>query len=164
MVRNLPAVRETRVQSLGQEDPLEKEMATHSSTLAWKIPWTEEPGRLKSMGSQRVGHDWATLFFFFLNGEGLLSILIFVSQIESMNCSNTNTVFFFVFIGEWWNLIYIFRSLSKEKHTNPGGVSCGQQSVQGSLLTFSQPSFLSWPPHPAWDRLFWLCFQQQNRH
>ena len=56
-VKNLPAMRETRVRSLGQEDPLEKEMATHSSTLAWKIPWTEEPGRLRSMGSQRVGHD-----------------------------------------------------------------------------------------------------------
>ena len=51
---------ETWVQSLGREDPLEKEMATHSSTVAWKIPWTEEPGRLQSMGSQRVGHDWAT--------------------------------------------------------------------------------------------------------
>ena len=46
--------------SLGQEDPLEKEMATHSSTLAWRIPWREEPGRLQSMGSQRVGHDWVT--------------------------------------------------------------------------------------------------------
>ena len=51
---------ETWVQSLGQEDPLEKEMATHSSTLACKIPWTEEHGGLQSMGSQRVGHDWAT--------------------------------------------------------------------------------------------------------
>ena len=60
MVKRLPARRKTWVQSLGQEDPLEKEMATHSSTLAWKIPWTEEPGRLQSMGSQRVGHDWAT--------------------------------------------------------------------------------------------------------
>ena len=49
--------RKTWVQSLGQEDPLEKEMATHPSTLAWKIPWTEEPGRLQSMGSQRVGQD-----------------------------------------------------------------------------------------------------------
>ena len=55
-VKRLPAVRETRVQSLGWEDPLEKEMATHSSNLAWKIPWTEEPGGLQSMGSQRVGH------------------------------------------------------------------------------------------------------------
>ena len=57
MVKLLPAVWETWVQSLGWEDPLEKEMATHSSTLAWKIPWTEEPGRLQSMRSQRVGHD-----------------------------------------------------------------------------------------------------------
>ena len=57
LVKNLPAVQETRVLSLGWEDPLEKEMATHSSTLAWKIPWTEEPSGLQSMGSQRVGHD-----------------------------------------------------------------------------------------------------------
>ena len=53
-------LQETRVRSLGQEDPLEKEIATHSSTLAWRIPWREEPGRLQSTGSQRVGHDWAT--------------------------------------------------------------------------------------------------------
>ena len=57
MVKHLPAMRETRVHSLGREDSLEKEMATHSSTLAWKIPWTEEPGRLQPMGSQRVEHD-----------------------------------------------------------------------------------------------------------
>ena len=57
MVKPLPAVQETGVQSLGWEDPLEKEMATHSSTLVWKIPWMEEPGRLQSMGSQRAGHD-----------------------------------------------------------------------------------------------------------
>ena len=57
MVKRLPAMWETWVQSLGQEDPLEKEMATHSSPLAWKIPGTEEPGRLQAMGLQRVGHD-----------------------------------------------------------------------------------------------------------
>ena len=57
MVKHLPTMWETGVRSLGREDPLEKEMATHSSTLAWKIPWTEEPGRLQSMGSQRIGHD-----------------------------------------------------------------------------------------------------------
>ena len=56
-VKRLPTMRETRVRSLGQEDPLEKEMVTHSSTLAWKIPWMEKPGRLQSMGSQRFGHD-----------------------------------------------------------------------------------------------------------
>ena len=57
MLKDLPAMQETRVQSLGREDLLEKEMATHSSILAWKIPWMEEPGRLQSVGSQRVGHD-----------------------------------------------------------------------------------------------------------
>ena len=56
-VKNMPAMQETQVQSLGWEDPLEKGMATHSSTLAWRIPWTGEPGRLQSMGSSRVGHD-----------------------------------------------------------------------------------------------------------
>ena len=56
-VKNLPAVQESQVQSLGQEDPLEKGMATHSSILAWRIPWTGKPGGLQSMGSRRVGHD-----------------------------------------------------------------------------------------------------------
>ena len=60
MLKDLLSMQETRVESLGQEDPLEKGMATHSSILAWRIPWTEEPGRLLSMGSQRVGHDRVT--------------------------------------------------------------------------------------------------------
>ena len=63
MVKDLPAVWETWVRSLGWEDPLEKGMATYSSILAWRIPWTEEPGGLQSMGLQRVGHDWATFTF-----------------------------------------------------------------------------------------------------
>ena len=56
-LKHLPVMREAWVRSLGREDPLEKEMATHSSTLAWKIPWTEEPGRLQSIGLQRAEHD-----------------------------------------------------------------------------------------------------------
>ena len=60
MVKNLPAIQKTWVRFLGQEDPLEKEIATHPSILAWKIPWTEEPGGLQSIGSQRVGHYLAT--------------------------------------------------------------------------------------------------------
>ena len=63
MVKNPPAMWETEVQSLGWEDPLEKGTATHSDILAWRIPWTEEPGRLQSMGLQRVGHDWVTFTF-----------------------------------------------------------------------------------------------------
>ena len=70
MVKNLPAMQETWVWSLVQEDPLEKGMATHCSMLAWRIPWTEEPGRLQSMGLQRVRHYWAHIhthtFFFIL--------------------------------------------------------------------------------------------------
>ena len=60
LVKNMPAVQKTWVRSLSWEDPLKKEMATHSSIFAWKISWTEEPGGLQSTGSQRVGHDWAT--------------------------------------------------------------------------------------------------------
>ena len=57
LVKSLPAIQETWVQSMGWKDPLEKEMVTHSSILAWRIPWTEEPGGLQSMGSQSAGHD-----------------------------------------------------------------------------------------------------------
>ena len=64
MVKHLPTMPETRVRSLDREDPLEKEMATHSSTLAWRIPWTKVPGRLQSMGLQRVRHDWVTSLHF----------------------------------------------------------------------------------------------------
>ena len=62
MVEHLPTIWETWVRFLGWEDPLEKEMATHSRTIAWRIPWTEEPGRLQSTGSQRVGHDFTFTF------------------------------------------------------------------------------------------------------
>ena len=87
-VKNQSVVWEALVQSLGREDPLEKEMATHSSLLAWRMPWTEEPGGLQSMGPQRVGHDWATnTFTFVLRGVGsyltevliCISLLIFLS-------------------------------------------------------------------------------------
>ena len=67
MVKNPPAMQETRVLSLGQEDPLEKGMAIHSSILDWRIPWSEEPGGLQSLGSQRVRHDEVTNTFTFLN-------------------------------------------------------------------------------------------------
>ena len=74
-LKHLPAMRETRVWSLGWEDPLEKEMETQSSILIWRIPWREEPGRLQSTGSQRVGHDWATSLY--LNFRFLFELLNF---------------------------------------------------------------------------------------
>ena len=77
MAKHLPTIQETRVQSLGWEDLLEKEMATHSSILAWKIPQTEKPGSLQSMGSQRVGHDWATSLSVYLciSGSSFIHII-----------------------------------------------------------------------------------------
>ena len=76
-------MQETRVQSMGREDPLEKEMVTHSSILAWKIPWTEKSGRLQSMGSQRVGHDWATSLSFFLYDKPADDIILHGKKAES---------------------------------------------------------------------------------
>ena len=75
MVKNLPAMQETQIWSLGQEDSLEKEMATHSSIFAWRIPWTEGPGGLQSRGSQSVGHYWVTNTFTFMQDMGFWEML-----------------------------------------------------------------------------------------
>ena len=80
MVQRLPAMQETWFRFLGREDPLEKEMAIHSCTLAWKIPWMEETDRLQSMGSQRVGHNWGTSLSLFLNINFYWSIVAFSSK------------------------------------------------------------------------------------
>ena len=83
-VKNLPAMWETQVWSLGWENPLEKGMALHSSTPAWRIPWTEKPGGLQSMGSQRVGHDWATsISLHFIYG---IYIYIYTYVVYSKQC------------------------------------------------------------------------------
>ena len=79
MVKRLLAMQETQVQSLGQEDPLEKETATHFSTLAWKIPWVEEPGRLESMGLQRVGHDYSSIIHVYFCTTLVIFIPILIS-------------------------------------------------------------------------------------
>ena len=84
-VKRLCTMRETRVQSLDLEDPLEKETAIHSSTIAWKIPWTEEPGRLQTMGSQRVGHDWATS----------LSLSLFIAICKASSDNHLASLHFF---------------------------------------------------------------------
>ena len=78
MVKRLPTVQETQVHSEGAEDPLEKGIATHSNILAWRIPWTEEPGGLQSMGSQRVRHDCATNTFTVFSASTQLSAFIFI--------------------------------------------------------------------------------------
>ena len=100
-VKNLPEIQKTQVQSPGREDPMGKEMATHSSTLAWRIPWTEEPDRLKSMDLQRVGHDCVNNFHFhLLAGTATQSGLILCIPIpvleESISPNSPGS-----FIGEW---------------------------------------------------------------
>jgi len=88
-VKNLPAMRMTLVQTLGQEDPLEKEMATHSNILAWRIPWTEDPGGLQSMGSQRVAHNWLantftlSLYLYRIIIHTFINILLYASVSKS---------------------------------------------------------------------------------
>ena len=105
MVKHLPAMLKTRVWSLGWEDPLEKEKATHSSTLAWKIPWTEEPGRVQSMGFQRVGHDWATSLSYGRN-KPLSPFVMFLTSFEKVQPS-TRVVRSRLCI--FWNTCLVFR-------------------------------------------------------
>ena len=94
MVKNLPAMQVTRVQPLGWEDLLEKRMATYSSVLAWRTPWTEEPGGLQSMGSQRVGHNWATNTTTNLNSHIWLRDTIMDSTVKK---TNQDLIFCFIF-------------------------------------------------------------------
>ena len=93
-------MQETRVWSLGQEDPLEKEMVTHSSTLAWRIPWTEKPGGLQSTGSQSVGHDWATSLSLSLLGF----FKLFSSPFVLSNVAVLSSTYCFLYIYPTWDL------------------------------------------------------------
>ena len=111
-VKHLSAMAETRVRSLGREDPLEKEMATHSSIIAWKIPWTEEPGGLHFMGPQRVKDDWVTNRFFHFN----LAAIYITSKLWPFTFCHSSSPgssyellslsFFFCFpqIPAWWTV------------------------------------------------------------
>ena len=126
-VKHLPAMRETLVRSLGQEDSLEKEMATHSSTLALKIWLMEEPGRLQSMGSQRVGHNWATSLFF-LSFFGLfLSLCLQSFLLQGLAYHDSYSIYFlsqtlyFSFLKVQFGSLKIFSiSVNLFEHTESG--------------------------------------------
>ena len=109
MVKHLPTMRETQVQSLGWEDLLEKENATHSSTLAWKIPWTEEPGRATVQGSQRVRHDFTFLTFLWssLSTEQHLPLAAGLTSIHP----STKAVFLILFSCLCCVLLFCYISL-----------------------------------------------------
>ena len=124
MVQSWPAIWENQVRSLGRKDSLEKEMAPHSSTLAWKIPWMEEPGRLQSLGLQRVRHNWSNFTFFFFGCVTDLS-----SPIREWPCS--------------------FCSGSGVLTTGPPGKSKNMFLIQGRpgllfILSLLPPNPLSW--------------------
>ena len=97
MLKNLPAMQETWIQSLGWEDPLGKGMATHSSILAWGIPWTEEPGGLPSMGLQRVGHDWVTNTNFYTLRLNMLMCMKYIYR----ECSEKRLSHVWLFVTPW---------------------------------------------------------------
>ena len=125
IVKNLPAMQEIRVQLLGQEDPLEKGMVTRASILAWRVPWTEEPGGLLSMGSQRVRHDWATnthTSFYFK--------FTFLTQLVVMaHCLSLNLYFFLIWA------IYCFYHLSQNYWPGgPPGCGCKSECWDGGNL------------------------------
>ena len=107
MVKNLPAMQETWVRPLGWEDLLEKEMVTHSSILAWRIPWTEEPGGLQPMGLQRVRHDWVTNTHMVLIATLSTCVL---AQPKRLTCRCVGNVFF-------WTLVFCFVFFFLPEHT-----------------------------------------------
>ena len=132
MVKHLPTMRETWVQSLGWEDLLEKEMATHSSILAWKIPWMEDPGRLQSMGSQRVKHHWATSLISPSNEySGLISFRM--DWLDLLAVQGT---------GTWGQMVALslFQRILPTQESNQGLLHCKgilyQLRSQGSPLIY----------------------------
>ena len=117
----LPGMRETQVRSLGQEDPLEKEMAAHSSTLAWRLPWREEPGRLQSMGLQRVGHDWATSLTHSLSSERESEKARLILNIKKTNIRAARSITSWQIDGgeKWkqWHILFSWTSKSLQMVT-----------------------------------------------
>ena len=128
MVKHLPAMQETWVQSLGWEDPLEKEMATHSSTLAWKILWAEEPGRLQSMGSQKVRCDWATSLHFFRTLSQISDGYVFALNTQENNFILNNP-----------KQKSLNKAISKIRALNIYGHLCRQNNYKETLCLVTGP-------------------------
>ena len=147
MIKYLPAMQETQVRSLGREDPLEKEMATHSTILAWKIPWTEEPGGLQSMGLQRVGHDWAT------NTSTLYSCLKWLI-LYYMNCTSIKKKFKWLHLWlkclECWWVYSLWWGNSREKWAMRSGILFRQGFLNLICLADIQTDIQAWSAGKRW--------------
>ena len=158
LVKNLPAIQETQVQSVGQKDPLEKGMATHSSILTWKIPWTEEPGGLLSIGSHRVRQDWATNTLTFSSAvvttDMWLTELLICGSYSLRNWIFSE--FYLILINSnlcrhLWPLATVFRLQNlKQSHMSNGRtdweVNNPEKNTQGAKMTtvFNLWSAVSW--------------------
>ena len=144
MIKSWPVVRETWVRSLGQEDPLQKEMATHSSTLAWKIPWTEGPGRLQSMGSQRVRHNWGTSLMDFV-GQKLARSLAPSCVLMSLVRPQLDTGWICILLKTWLGM----EGPLLKWHTL---LTCKLVLVMGGV-----------PSPPGSLHMAWVCAKHGNR-
>ena len=138
-VKRLSTMQETRVRSLGWEDPLEKEMAPHSSTLAWKIPWTEEPDKLQSMGSQRVGHDWTTSLLLMLSSNDRIIISRFTDWYSTVKKNLFSIDYIFLFYSILFTLLLKFSE------------SFAPYLVRGSTF---RPTLMSFSYFPAFLEVF----------
>ena len=144
-VKRLPAMQQIPVRSLVREDPLEKEMATHSSTLAWRIPWMEEPGRLQSMGSQRVGHDWETSLSFFMLFTDWYTHHWNHSEIVIHFCWNISSILYQFSLKENWYVIFFFIDMKMKQEGKDERNRCYLNS-SGAIC------------------LFWSLYQQLPHH
>ena len=134
-VKCLPAMRETWVQSLGPEDPLQKEMATHSSILAWKTPWMEKPGRLQSMGDpQRVGHDWATSLLWSESG-GALNTCLGLQEPVWLVCSFSFVSLYPFPLSHWAAATVTFLRTPEHAVFAPESLCSGLKTFPQALMT-----------------------------
>ena len=154
-VKNAPAMQETQerwVLSLGQEDPLEKEMATHSSMLTWKIPWAEEPGGLLSKGLQRVGHDWVPMHIYITEWiEVEKSLLPGRSFGQPVWSSDSSSWWILPFSCDPHERRFTDSSVDKETTCNAGGPSsisglgrCTEEGISYLRNILGRPCWLSW--------------------